>query len=189
MCIRDSVAAAEAVARMAQAQQDQTATEKEQAAAIAMAEARTAATKRQAELQAEAETALKKAAQAGPLADAIAKQQVVEAETRTAELRADLTAKQLETDVRKPADAEAYAAKVTAEGKRDADIAASEAAARQVQLSAAAEAERVKAVSYTHLDVYKRQGPERPQRGDRKVLRRSAHHQGRCVGCQGNRTG
>ena len=149
------VAAAEAVARMAKAQQDQTATEKEQAAAIAMAEARTAATKRQAELQAEAETALKKAAQAGPLADAIAKQQVVEAETRTAELRADLTAKQLETDVRKPADAEAYAAKVTAEGKRDADIAASEAAARQVQLSAAAEAERVKVSAAANAESVK----------------------------------
>ena len=149
------VAMAEAAARMAKAQQDQTATEKEQAANIAMAEARTAAAKRQAELQAEADSALKKAAQAGPLADALAQQQVVEAETRTAELRAYLTAKQLETDVRKPADAEAYAAKVTAEGKRDADIAASEAAARQVQLSAGAEAERIKVSAAANAESVK----------------------------------
>lgn len=149
------VAAAEAAARMAKAQQDQTATEKEQAAAIAMAQARTVAAKRQAELQAEADAALKKSAQAGPLADAIARQQVVEAETRTAELRADLTAKQLETDVRRPADAEAYAAKVRAEGQRDADIAAAQAEAQKVQLSAAADAERVKVSAAANAESVK----------------------------------
>lgn len=138
------VAAAEATARISKAQQDQAATEMEQSAAIAMAQAKTTAAKRQAELQAEADSAQMKAAQAGPLADAVARQQVVEAETRTAELRADLTAKQLETDVRKPADAEAYAAKVLAEGRRDADIAAAQAEAQKVQLSSAADAERVR---------------------------------------------
>lgn len=138
------VAESTAKARIAKAEQDQAATEKEQAANIAMAIAKTAAAKRQAELSAEAQAAEKKAAQAGPLAEAIARQQVVEAETRTAELKADLTAKQLETDVRKPADAEAYANAKRAEGERDAAIAAAQAEAQRVQLSAAADAERVK---------------------------------------------
>ncbi len=137
------VAATEAQARMAKAMNDQAATEKEQLANIAMAEAKTAAAKRQAELEAEAESAQKKAAQAGPLADAMARQQVVEAETRTAELNADLTARRLETEVRKPADAQAYAAKVQAEGERDASIAAAQADAQRVELEAGADAKRV----------------------------------------------
>lgn len=136
------VAETEAKARIAKAQQDQAATQQEQASNVAMSEARTTAAKRQAELDAEAQSAQKKAAQAGPLADAIARQQVVEAETRTAELEADRTAKRLETEVRKPADAEAYAAKVRAEGQRDAAIAIAEAEAQRVKLDAAARAQK-----------------------------------------------
>lgn len=137
------VALAEANARIARAAQDQAATEKEQAANIAMAEAKTTAAKRQAELKAESDSAQQKAAQAGPLADAIARQQVVEAATRTAELEADRTAKELETKVKRPADAAAYAAAKQAEGERDAAIAKAQADAQRVELSATADAKRV----------------------------------------------
>lgn len=138
------VAAAEAMARTARAQQDQAATEKEQAAAIAMAQAKTAAAKRQAELNAEAQTAQATAAQAGPLADATARQKVVEAATRTAELEANKTAMELEAQVRRPADANAYQIKVTAEAERDAAIAAAEAKAKTQTLSAEANATTTK---------------------------------------------
>ncbi|MBK9159872.1 MAG: flotillin family protein [Micropruina sp.] len=138
------VAAAEALARTARAQQDQAATEKEQTAAIAMAVAKTTAARRQAELNAEAQTAQATAAQAGPLADATARQKVVEAATRTAELEANKTAMELEAQVRRPADANAYQIKVTAEADRDAAIAAAEAKAKTQTLSAEANATTTK---------------------------------------------
>lgn len=135
-----NIAAAEATARIARAERDQQATQAEQVASVAVAEAQTAAAMRRSELKAEADKAEQTAMQAGPLAQAIAQQEVVIAATRAAELQADLTAKQLETDVRKPADARAYDTTVTANAARDAAIAAAEANARQTALQAEADA-------------------------------------------------
>jgi flotillin len=75
-------------------------------------------------------------------------------ETEVAELEARREERRLDTQVRKPADAAAYQARVEAEGQREARIAlaeaskretelAAEADARKVELSAAAEARRV----------------------------------------------
>jgi uncharacterized membrane protein YqiK len=134
------IAAAESAARIAKAERDQEATEREQQAAIAVAIAQTAASKRQSELKAEADKAEQTAAQAGPLAKAVAQREVVVAETQAAELRATLTEKNLETEVRRPADAEAYRLRVTAEGQRDASIASATAAAQTTTLQAGADA-------------------------------------------------
>src|SRR5919112_1697597 len=62
----------------------------------------------QAGYQAEVDQAKSKASQSGPLAEALARQEVVVAETETAKLNASLAEKQLESTVLKPADAEAY---------------------------------------------------------------------------------
>jgi uncharacterized membrane protein YqiK len=79
---------------------------------------------------------------AGPLAEATARQQVVVEETKVAQLEAERREQELQVSVRKPADAAAYEKRTVAAGQRDADIAAAEARARQVELQAAADAKR-----------------------------------------------
>src|SRR5207244_2868358 len=66
--------------------------------------------------------------------------EVVVAETETAKLNASLAEKQLESTVLKPADAEAYKRRTLAQAARDAQIAAAEANAREVQLRGEAQA-------------------------------------------------
>src|SRR6476619_2908157 len=131
-------------ARIAQAEADREATEREQEAEALKAAARSGSEIRQAQAIAEANKAKAIAEQAGPLADATARQQGVVQETKVAELEAAKTEQDLQTTVRKPADAEAYKTRTVAEGSRDARIAAAEAQAREVELAAEADAKRVK---------------------------------------------
>jgi uncharacterized membrane protein YqiK len=123
-------------ARIAQAEADREATEREQDAEALKAAARSASEIRQAQAIAEANKAKAIAEQAGPLAEASARQEVVVQETRVAELEAAKTEQDLQTAVRKPADAEAYKTRTIAEGQRDARIANAEAQAREVELAA-----------------------------------------------------
>ncbi len=137
-------AAVEREARIARAQADREATEKEQEAEALKALARRDSQIRQAGYQAEMDQASALARQAGPLSDATARQKVVVEETRVAELEAERTEKQLEVDVRKPADAKAYEQVTLARSAREAHIHEAEARAREIELSAAADAARVK---------------------------------------------
>ena len=93
--------------------------------------------------QANAERARANAAQAGPLADATARQQVVVQETEVAKLEADREEQKLQTTIRKPADAKAYAQRTEAEAQKAADISAAEARAKRTELEAQANARRV----------------------------------------------
>lgn len=153
-----NIAAAESLARIAKAERDQEATEREQTASVAVAEAQTVAAKRRSELQAEADAAQMTAAQAGPLADAEAKQKVVVAETRAAELQASLTEQRLETDVRKPADARAYETTVSANAQRDAAIATAQGEAQRTQLQAEADAASERVRGQAQADATKARG-------------------------------
>ncbi|WP_377272728.1 SPFH domain-containing protein [Peterkaempfera sp. SMS 1(5)a] len=113
------VAAVASQARIAQAKADQEATEREQqAAALKAAYERDTAIKR-AGFLAETEQSNAQAAQAGPLAEARASQEVIEEQTALAERRAALAAQQLEAQIRRPADAEAYRQRTLAEARRD----------------------------------------------------------------------
>src|SRR3954449_13214346 len=131
-------------ARIAQAAADREATEREQEADALKVAARSASQIKQAESQAEANRAQAQAEQAGPLAAATARQQVVVQETKVAELEAQRVEQKLQAEVRRPADAEAYKKRTIAEGDRDARISQAEANAREVELKAAADAKRVK---------------------------------------------
>src|SRR4051794_15357817 len=131
-------------ARIAQAASDREATEREQEADALKVAARSASQIKQAESQAEANRAQAQAEQAGPLAAATARQQVVVQETKVAELEAQRVEQKLQAEVRRPADAEAYKKRTIAEGDRDARISQAEANAREVELKAAADAKRVK---------------------------------------------
>src|SRR5215218_9097272 len=108
------------LARIAQANADREATEREQEAAALKAAAERDTAIKLASFQAERDRALAQTAQAGPLADAEARKQVVVQETEVADLEAQREEKRLETTVKKPADAEAYRIRVEALGQRDA---------------------------------------------------------------------
>ena len=131
-------------ARIAQAQADQEATQREQEAAALKAQAQRDSKIKQAGFQAEVDKAAALAKQAGPLADAQARQQVVVEETKIVELDAHKKESELLVSVRRPADAAAYEKTTLANAQRDADIASAQARAKQIELQAQADATRVK---------------------------------------------
>jgi flotillin len=130
-------------ARIAQAAADREATEREQEAEALKAAAQRDTAIKLAGYQAERERAMATTAQAGPLADAEARKQVVVQETEVAELEAQREEKRLETTVKKPADAEAYRLRVEAVGQREARVELAEASKREVELKAEADARRI----------------------------------------------
>ena len=124
-------AAVASAARIAQADADREATEREQAANALKAEALRNASIKEAGFQAEIDKANAEASQSGPLAQASARQNVVEQETRTAQLEAAKQQQVLVATIIRPAEAQ-----------RDADIAAAEAASRVAELTAEGQAKR-----------------------------------------------
>ncbi|MGW4031582.1 SPFH domain-containing protein [Streptomyces sp. NPDC004838] len=106
-------------ARIAQAGADQQATEREQQAAALKAEYERDTAIKRAGFLAETEQYNARAAQAGPLAQAKASQEVIEEQTSLAQRQAGLAARRLEAEVRRPADAEAYRQRTLAEAARD----------------------------------------------------------------------
>jgi uncharacterized membrane protein YqiK len=131
-------------ARIAQAAADREATEREQEADALKAEARRHSEIKQAGFKAEIDQAAGRAAQAGPLSEATARQEVVVQETEVAKLEAEREEQRLQSTVRRPADAKAYEQTTLANAERDAAIAQAEAEARRVRLSAEAEADKVR---------------------------------------------
>ncbi len=131
-------------ARIARAQADQTAVAQEQNAQAAIAQSIRDTEIKKAGFQAEIDRAQRAASQQGPLSEAQARQAVVEQETKVAQLQANQKEQQLQVDVRKPADAEAYRQTTLAAAGRDVRIRQAEAAAQEVRLAAEAQAAAVK---------------------------------------------
>jgi len=172
---RPHAAAVASQARIAQAAADRDATDQEQQAEALKAESRRNANIKQAGYQAEVDEAASRAQQAGPLAEAEARQEVLVQETKVAELTAQREEQRLQATVRRPADAKAYEAVVLAKGQRDARIASAEAermeveqraggqatrvkleaeaAAQQVRVTAVAEAERLRSIGEAQADA------------------------------------
>jgi flotillin len=162
------VAAIERDARIAKAQADQVAAEKEQQAAALKAQYVRDTEIKQAGFMAEIEQAKAVSAQAGPLAEAQTSQEVIEQRTLLAEKEAQLTEKQLESEVRRPADAEAYKTRTIAEGERDKtkfeteaeafkQRTLAEAARDTTKLNTEAEASRRRALADADADAAKAQ--------------------------------
>ena len=137
---KPQAASIESKARIAAAQRDKEATEAEQVANAQKAAAVREASIKQSEYQAQMDQATSKAQQAGPLSQALARQEVVRAETAAAELDAQRQEKILESSVRKPADARAYEQVTLAEADRAARVAAAQAKAAEVRLAGEAQA-------------------------------------------------
>ncbi|MGW1401665.1 SPFH domain-containing protein [Streptomyces sp. NPDC002405] len=112
-------AAVASQARIAQAKADQEAAEREQQAAALKPEYERDTAIKRAGFLAETEQSNARAAQAGPLAQARATQEVTEEQTALARRQAELAAQRLEAEVRRPADAEAYRQRTLAEAHRD----------------------------------------------------------------------
>lgn len=89
---------------------------------------------RQAEIQAETDRATAQAASAGPLEAAAREQEILAQRELVAERRATLTEKELDTTVRRPADAARYQMEQEAEGRRVAAVKAAEAAKAEAAL-------------------------------------------------------
>lgn len=131
-------------ARIARAQADRQAVQQEQSAQAQIAQSVRDTEIKKAGFQAEIDTANQNSAQQGPLAQATARQAVVQEETRVAELQAQQKEQQLQVDVRKPADAEAYRQTTLAAAARDTRIRQAEAEAQETTLHAQAAATQTK---------------------------------------------
>ena len=127
-------AAIQREAQIAQAKADQEAAEAAQESTRRQAEFARQTAVVQAEYRAQIDTAQAQASQAGPLAEATAQREVLEARAQLALREADLREKQLVAEVVKPAEAEARRVRVLAQA---------EAEATEIQAAAAASNDRV----------------------------------------------
>ncbi len=145
-------------ARIAQAQADQEASTREAEAAALKASAQRDSKIKVAGYQAEVDRAAAEAKQAGPIADATARQKVVVEETKIAELQAQKTEQELLATVRRPADAKAYEKETIATAQRNADIAAAEARAKQIELQANADATKTRVLGEAEASATRARG-------------------------------
>src|SRR5689334_22395188 len=140
-------------AAIAEAQARQAAESERLKAEEAIAEANRNLSLKQAGIQAEIDAARARSAAAGPLAQAERDQAILAEQQKVAERNAELKQRQLDTEVRKPADAERYrveqeaeaaknAAILRAEAQRQATIAAAQAEAEQARLTGEGERSR-----------------------------------------------
>ncbi|VXB66875.1 flotillin family protein [Nocardioides sp. AX2bis] len=133
---------------------------------------------KQAEIKAETDAASAQAAAAGPLAQADRDQAILTEQEKVAVRQAALTERKLETEVRKPADADRYRVEQDAEAKRSAEIAAADA--RKASTIAAAEAKAQEARLSGEAEKSRRaalaeaEAIEGAKRGEAEKARRTA---------------
>jgi uncharacterized membrane protein YqiK len=144
-------------ARIARANAEREAVAREQDAQAQIAESVRDTNIKKAGFQAEVDKAEQEAAQQGPLAKATAEQAVVGEETRVATLHAAQKEQQLQVEVRKPADAEAYKQTTLATAGRDARISQAEAEAQETKLKAEAAATQTKLQAEAQAEAIKLQ--------------------------------
>src|SRR3954453_21655250 len=159
-------AAVASAARIAAAERDQEAAEREQQAVRAKGKHARETSIQQAQIEAEVHEAEARAAQAGPLSQARASQDVIAEQTALAERESGLTDKRLEAEVRRPADAEAYKQRTLAGAARDTtklnteaeafkQRALAEARRDTVKLATEADAARQRALAEADADATK----------------------------------
>ncbi len=131
---------------------------------------------KQAEIKAETDAATANADASGPLAQADRDQAILLEQEKVAVRQAALPERQLETEVRKPADAERYRVEQDAEGKRSSEIFAAEA--RKASTIAAAEAQEARlsgeAEKARRAALAEAEAIEGARRGEAETARRVA---------------
>jgi flotillin len=152
-------------ARIAQANADLEAAEREREVGELKAAYERDLELKRAEYLAETERVKAEAAQAGPLTEARAAQDVIEQQMALAQRQAELTALRLEAEVRQAADAEAYRRRVLAEADRDQAKLVADAEAYRMITTAQAQAQAGKMSVATEVPA-----PD-PDQGRRGLLR------------------
>lgn len=149
---RPEAARVEQTAKIAEARANQAAEEERLRAEEAVAIQNRQLELKQAEIKAETDEAQAQAAAAGPLREAARNREVIQEQELVAEREAALRDRQLDAEVRKPADAERYRIEQEAEGRKnsaifdaDAEKARRARMAEAVELEGRAEAEAIRA--------------------------------------------
>src|SRR2546421_1852335 len=166
-------------AAIAEAQARQTAEQERMKAEEAIAEAGRNLALKKATVQAEIDAAKARSASAGPLAQAERDQAILAEQQKVAERNAELKQRQLDTEVRKPADAARYrveqeaeaarnAAVLRADAERQATIAAAQAQAEQDRL--VGEGERSRRAALAEANAI-----EGAKQGEAEMKRRTAN--------------
>jgi flotillin len=142
-----------------------------------IADANRALNLRVAEILAETDAAKAQAEAAGPIAKAARDQEVIEAQEQVAQRQAQLRDRELDTEVRKPADAQRYAVEAAAEAAKtrtlreaEAEQARREAVARAVRAEGEAEAAAILARGQAEAQAMARKAEAFNQYGDAAVL-------------------
>ena len=133
---RPEAARAEKEAKIAEAVAQRESEQARLQAEEEVAEAQRTLALRVAQIKAETDAAEAEAAASGPRAKAAQDREVIAAQQQVAEERASLKERELDTEVRKPADAQRYAVEQEAEGRKNAAIRDAEAR-REAQIAAA----------------------------------------------------
>jgi len=131
-------------AAIAEAQARQTAETERMKAEEAIATADRNLALKKAEVQAEIDAANARSAAAGPLAEAERQQAILTEQQRVAERNAELKERQLDTEVRKPADAARYKTEQEAEAARNAAVFRADAERQTTIAAAQAQAEQAR---------------------------------------------
>ncbi len=139
---RPEAARVEQTAKIAEARANQAAEEERLRAEEAVAVQERQLELRKAEIKAETDEAQAQAAAAGPLREAARNREVIQEQERVAVQEAALRDRQLDTEVRKPADAERYRIEQQAEAAKSAAILEADAEkARRARMAEAVELE------------------------------------------------
>jgi len=101
---------------------------------------------KKAQIRAEVDAAQARSAAAGPLAEAEQKQGIIAERQKVAERRAELKQRELDAEVRKPADAERYRVEQAAESARNAEVFAADARRQATIAAAQADAEQARLI-------------------------------------------
>lgn len=127
-------------ARIAKARNDQEANDQEVTSRTLISEKNRDLAIRQAQLKAETDKASAESDASGPLMEAQKRREIAEIEKEAAIARAELREKELDTEVRKPADADKYARTLAAEAAKQEQILKAEADAEQLKLASESDA-------------------------------------------------
>jgi flotillin len=117
---RPEAARVQQEAAVAEAEAGKIAEQRRLAAQQEVMDAQRSVALREAEIKAETDAKQAEANAAGPLAEAAQQQSILAEREKVAEAQAALTERELDTEVRKPADAEAYRVRTAAEAAREA---------------------------------------------------------------------
>ncbi|WP_153505212.1 flotillin family protein [Cumulibacter manganitolerans] len=165
-------------AAIAEARARQAAEQEQLLAAEAIAVANRQLELKRAEISAQIDAAKAEAASAGPLAQAAQDQRILTEKEKVAERTAALTERQLDTEVRKPADAERYRVEQQAEANKNAAIAKAEADRQSTIAAAMAQAEQARlsgeGEQARRTALANAEAIEGAKRGEAEKLRRAA---------------